>query len=206
MSAAGSAQSLHDFLRSRRSVRRFASRAVDKSLITRLLESAIRAPNAHNRQPWRFVLLKSDESRMKLAQAMAPEFQRALESEGLDAEAIATQLARSRARIAEAPEAILLCLDSSVLDTYADANRSRGEHLMGVQSVALAGGQLLLAAQAEGLGGVWVCVPLFVPEEVGKALDLEESWEAQGLLLLGYPAKDVEQRARNTVDDILVMR
>ena len=160
------AQSLHDFLRSRRSVRRFAAQPVGEDILRRLLETAARAPNAHNRQPWRFVRLKSDESRVQLADAMAPEFQRALESDGLDAGAIEAQLARSRARITEAPEAILLCLDRSVLDSYADENRSRGERLMAVQSVALAGGQLLL----------------------------------------GYPAKEAEQRARNTVDDILVMR
>lgn len=206
MSAVDTAQSLHDFLRGRRSVRRFAPWAVDEALILRLLETATRAPNAHNRQPWRFVRLKSEASRLQLAVAMAPEFRRALESEGLDAEAIESQLARSRARITEAPEAILLCLDSGVLDTYEDENRSRGEYLMGVQGVALAGGQLLLAAQAEGLGGVWVCAPLFVPDEVAKALALDEGWEAQGLLLLGYPVKESEPRTRKAVEEVSVRR
>ena len=206
MSAADIAISLHDFLRSRRSVRRFAPRPVDEALVARLLETATRAPNAHNRQPWRFVHLKSEASRLQLAAAMAPEFRAALESEGLDGDAIEAQLARSRARIEEAPEAILLCLDSSVLNTYEDANRSRGEHLMGVQSVALAGGQLLLAAHAEGLGGVWVCAPLFVPGEVAATLDLDANWEAQGLLLLGYPAKESEPRTRQAIDDVVVTR
>ena len=36
---------------------------------------------------------------------------------------------------------------------------------MGTQSVALAGLQLLLAAHAEGLGGTWICWPLFAPDE-----------------------------------------
>jgi F420 biosynthesis protein FbiB-like protein len=206
MSGANATQSLHDFLRSRRSVRRFAARPVGEDILRRLLESATRAPNAHNRQPWRFVHLKSAASREQLAAAMAPDFRAALESEGLDREAIEAQLARSRDRITEAPEAILLCLDRSVLDTYADENRSRGEHLMAVQSVALAGGQLLLAAHAEGLGGVWVCAPLFVPDEVRQALALDESWEAQGLLLLGYSAKDVEARPRRDLEDIYLER
>jgi F420 biosynthesis protein FbiB-like protein len=206
MSEAEPSQALHDFLRSRRSLRRFAARPVGEDVLRRLLETATRAPNAHNRQPWRFVRLKSADSREQLATAMAPEFRAALESEGLDHEAIEAQLARSRARITEAPEAILLCLDRSVLDTYDDANRSRGEHLMAVQSVALAGGQLLLAAHAEGLGGVWVCAPLFVPDEVAEGLALDESWEAQGLLLLGYPAIEGEQRSRNRIDDIMLTR
>lgn len=165
-------------------------------MITRILETATWAPNAHNRQPWRFVQLSSAESREKLTDAMASDFERALQAEGLDAEQITAQLKRSRDRITEAPEAILLCLDTSVLDKHEDEGRARGEHLMAVQSVALAGGQLLLAAHAEGLAGVWMCAPLFVPEEVRRALELPESWEAQGLILLGWRDKEGPHKER----------
>ncbi|MCL5428235.1 MAG: nitroreductase family protein [Chloroflexi bacterium] len=195
-------QDLHDWLRSRRSVRRFRPDPVPAETITRILETATWAPNAHNRQPWRFVQLASRESREALAGAMGAEFQKTLTADGLTAEEISVQLARSRARILEAPEAILLCLDIDVLDKYEDPARTQGEYLMGVQSVALAGGQLLLAAQAEGLAGVWICSPLFVPTEVSRALGLPESWQAQGLILLGYPVKIPEERPRNSVDQI----
>ena len=206
MKTVATKQDLQAWLRSRRSVRRFRQQPVGGNLIRDLVESAIRAPNAHNRQPWRFVHLKSAESRSDLAAAMAPDFQAALQAEGLNGADVEAQLARSRARIQEAPEAILLWLDVSVLDTYEDENRAQGEYLMGVQSVALAGGQLLLAAQAADLGAVWICAPLFVPGEVAAALDLPESWQAQGLLLLGHPAKEVEQRPRQPVDEVLVQR
>lgn len=206
MNASGHSQSLLEFLTSRRSVRRFEPRPVDDGLVARLIETATRAPNAHNRQPWRFVRLKSAASRERLAGAMAPDFRRALQDGGLAQEEIELRVARSKTRITEAPEGILLCLKKDLLDEYTDENRSRGEYLMGVQGVALAGGQLLLAAHAEGLGGVWVCAPLFVPAEVAAALDLPASWEAQGLLLLGYPAKEVDPRARQPVDEVLVNR
>lgn len=162
----------------------------------RILETATWAPNAHNRQPWRFVQLASPESRAKLTDAMASDFERALQTEGLPDEQVAAQLQRSRYRILEAPEAILLCLDAAVLDKHEDEGRARGEHLMAVQSVALAGGQLLLAAHAEGLAGVWVCAPLFVPAEVSRALELPESWETQGLILLGWREKEGRQKER----------
>lgn len=206
MDEISSAADLQAWLRSRRSVRRFTDQSVPPDALRRVLETATWAPNAHNRQPWRFVHLASSRSRERLAQAMALNFHQALLAEGLMEEAAQAQVVRSAARITEAPEAILLCLDTAALDKYKDESRSRGEYLMGVQSVALAGGQLLLAAHAEGLGGVWICAPLFVPAEVGAALDLPAAWEAQGLLLLGYPAKAAEPRPRKDLDSVLVER
>jgi nitroreductase len=133
---------------------------------------------------------------------MGAEFRKTLQSEGLSADEISAQLERSRARILEAPEAILLCLDINVLDKYEDSARTQGEYLMGVQSVALAGGQLLLAAHAEGLAGVWICAPLFTPAEISRSLGLPESWQAQGLILLGYQVKVSEERPRNSISDV----
>ena len=70
-------------------------------------------------------------------------------------------------------------------------SRQQSEHWMGIQSVALAGGHLLLAAWAEGLGGVWMCAPLFAQAAASQALDLPGSWQPQALILLGYPAKSL---------------
>lgn len=197
---------LHTWLRSRRSVRRFQREEIPPETMARILETATWAPNAHNRQPWRFVQLSSAESREKLSSAMAPEFKRVLFAENLSAEDIGKQLQRSRDRVLEAPEVILLCLDTEALDKYEDQARSRGEYLMGVQSVALAGGQLLLAAHSEGLAGVWICAPLFTPAAVSSALELPHSWEAQGLLMLGYPAKNADPRPRQPLSDVMVVK
>lgn len=194
---------LHAWLRSRRSVRRFLPQRVAAETLARVLETATWAPNAHNRQPWRFVILESAESRAKLAGAMGAEFERVLRAEALSEPEVLAQSQRSRERLLEAPAAVLLCLDTSVLDKYEDAGRTQGEALMGAQSVALAGGQLLLAAHAEGLGGVWICAPLFVPAEVQRALDLPQSWQAQGLIFLGYAAKPVSPKARQPAAKVI---
>jgi len=193
---------LQAWLRSRRSVRRFQQKPIPAEIFNRILETATWAPNAHNRQPWRFVVLASAESRAKLAGAMGAEFERVLRAEGLSEEDVRKQIERSRARLLEAPAAVLLCLDTSVLDKYEDAGRTQGEYLMGVQSVALAGGQLLLAAYAEGLAGVWICAPLFVPDEVQRALELPESWQAQGVVLLGYGEINGPQKQRLDLSDV----
>ena len=164
------------------------------------------APNAHNAQPWRFVQLASTQSRESIAEAMGREFRLALGAEAVSREEIETQLARSRKRILEAPELLLICLERAGLRKYKDENRSRGELQMAVQSAAMAGAQLLLAAHAEGLGAVWVCAPMFTPKEVAHALELPQSWEAQGIVYLGYPAKPGPARPRKALKDVLLTR
>ena len=190
------------WLESRRSVRRFRPEPVPQDQLRRVLEAATWAPSAHNRQPWRFAVLTSSGAKSCLAEALGGEFRRDLLVDGLSEEEVDLQLTRSRQRILSAPVAILLCLDSTLGDTYRDERRQQAESMMGVQSAALAGGQLLLAAHAEGLGGVWMCAPLFAPEAARGALELPSSWQPQALLLLGYPDQIPAPRPRRPLDEI----
>jgi F420 biosynthesis protein FbiB-like protein len=193
---------LHKFLRSRRSVRRFRQAPVPAEVIERILETATWAPSAHNRQPWRFAVLNSPANRERLAEAMGADFRRDLLADGLLPEQVENLVQRSCQRILAAPVVIVLSLDATVGDRYPDRRREQAEYLMGVQSVALAGGTLLLAAHAEGLGGVWVCAPLFTPHTVRRTLDLPAEWEPQGMLFLGYPAKIPDPRPRRPVAEV----
>lgn len=193
---------LHSFMRTRRSVRRFKSDPVPASVIETILTTATFAPSAHNRQPWRFVVLKDSSIRKKLAEAMADDFQRDLENDGIPLEKIQAQVKRSKDRITSAPVAILLCLDMSEMDSYPDKRRIKAEFRMTVQSVAAAGMQLLLAAHAEGLGAVWACWVLFAVETIQEVLELPTTWEPQALYFLGYPEVIPEVRERKTLNAI----
>jgi len=194
---------MQQFIRSRQSVRRFLPEPVPAKALQRILETATWAPSAHNRQPWRFAVLTGEASRTRLADAMGDDFRRDLLADNLPDEQVEAQVERSRQRIIEAPAAILLCLDSVEMDTYPDERRQQAEYLMAVQGVAMAGQNLLLAAHAEGLGAVWMCAPLFAPETVRCALALPDTWEPQGLVLLGYPAKISPARPRRKLDELI---
>jgi len=193
---------LHDFLRTRRSIRRFKPDPIPDSVIEDILSTATYAPSAHNRQPWRFVVMSSAATKGQLADAMAIDFERDLKRDGLAAEKIEAQVKRSTERIISAPVAILLCLDRSEMDSYSDEKRNRAEYMMAVQSVAAAALQLLLAAHAEGLGGVWACWPLFAQETIQKTLSLSDTWEPQGMFFLGYPDFIPKTRDRKRVEII----
>lgn len=195
---------LHNFLRTRRSVRRFKSDPIPDSVIKDILTTATFAPSAHNRQPWRFCVVKDEPVKIKLADAMAVEFKNDLEQDGLPPEKIKAQIKRSKERMTSAPVLIVINLDMSEMDVYLDKKRKQAEFRMAMQSVANAGMQLLLAAHAEGLGGVWICSPLFVQETVQKVLNLPQSWEPQGMFYLGYPDVIPDLRERKSLDEISI--
>ena len=133
---------------------------------------------------------------------MAAEFQHDLEADGLPQQEIKKRVTRSRDRITGAPLVIILNLDMSEMDVYPDKKRRRAEFRMAMQSVANAGMQLLLAAHAEGLGGVWVCSPLFVQETIQNLLALPKTWEPQAMFFIGYPDGAPKTRERKPLDEI----
>jgi F420 biosynthesis protein FbiB-like protein len=159
---------------------------VPDSILQNILSTATYAPSAHNRQPWRFVVITDLSAKIKLADAMAEDFERDLRRDSVAPEKIEVHIKRSKDRLTSAPVVILLCLDMREMDSYPDEKRQQAERTMAMQSVAAAGLQLLLAAHAEGLGGVWVCSPLFVQETIQKTLNLPETWEPQAMFYVGY--------------------
>jgi coenzyme F420-0:L-glutamate ligase / coenzyme F420-1:gamma-L-glutamate ligase len=171
-------------------------------MIESILSTATYAPSAHNRQPWRFCVVTDLSVKARLADAMAEDFERDLLCDGVTPEKIQAQIKRSKERLTSAPVVILLCLDMSEMDAYPDAKRQHAERTMAMQSVAAAGLQLLLAAHAEGLGGVWVCSPLFTQETISKTLNLPKAWEPQGMFYVGYAAQNPESRERKTIESI----
>jgi coenzyme F420-0:L-glutamate ligase/coenzyme F420-1:gamma-L-glutamate ligase len=194
-----------EFLKSRRSMRRFLPNPLPADMLDRILEVAIQAPSAHNRQPWRFVVLESPASRTRLTEAMGEPFRKDLLADGYTEETVDIQVERSRQRIHQAPSAVLICMDTSTLDIHPDASRQRAAYLMMVQSTAMAGENLLLAAHALGLGAVWMCSPLFAQPSVQKALELPAKWEPQGLVLLGHPAKKPVERERTPASELTMV-
>ncbi len=176
-------------LLSRRSIRRYLPDAVPDELIERLLTAATYAPSAHNRQPWRFVVMTGAETKQRLALAMGQQLRADLQDDQTPDHIIAQDVARSYQRITKAPLLILLCLTMADMDSYPDPMRQQHEWLMAVQSTAMAGQNLLLAAHEAGLGACWMCAPLFCPAVVRQTLALPEDWQPQALITLGYPAE-----------------
>lgn len=174
----------------RRSVRHYRPDPVPGELVERLLEAAIWAPSAHNRQPWRFAVITGRSLKERLALAMGKQLRADLSADGVPEAAIEKDVRRSYERITAAPALILVSLTMTDMHVYPDQRRQRNEYLMAAQSTAMAGQNLLLAAHALGLGACWMCAPLFCPEVVRETLVLPGDWQPQGLVTVGYPAEE----------------
>jgi F420 biosynthesis protein FbiB-like protein len=185
---------LLDFMRARRSLRRYRKEQVPREWIERLLEAAVWAPSAHNRQPWRFVIIDKEATKERLAREMGALLRRDLMADGAPQAVIETDVERSYLRITSAPLLILLCMSLNDMDVYADDQRNSHECAMAQQSTAMAGQNILLMAASLGLGACWMCAPLFCQELVAAVLDLPTDWRPQGLITAGFPA---QQRDRS---------
>jgi len=193
-------------LRSRRSIRRFTDETVPVELVRRLIEAACQAPSAHNRRPWRFAVLSGESEKEALAEQMGEKLRAARQADGDAADAIEADAARSYQRITSAAVVVVVCLTMEAMDVYPDEARTKAEYMMAVQSVAMAGMNFLLAAHAEGLGACWLCAPLFAPDAARRSLDLPETWEPQGLILLGYAAEQGRSRERMPLEAVSLWR
>lgn len=194
-----------DVVFQRRSIRRYRPDTVPRDVIESLLKSAIWSPSAHNRQPWRFGVVETPAQKESLAQAMGSSLRSDLLVDGVSADVIEADAGRSYSRITQSPVLIVLCLSMVDMDQYADEKRSLNEYLMAVQSVAMAGQNILLAAHDVGLGACWMCAPLFCPDVVKATLKFPDDWQPQALLTLGYPA-ETREKTRKPLEASVVWR
>ena len=180
---------LLDVIRTRRSIRRYTRQPVPREVLEALLTAASWSPSAHNRQPWRFAAITSAAVQETLARQMGDRLRADLRVDSVPPEAIEQDAARSYSRITGAAALLVACLSLVDMDRYPDARRAQAEYLMAAQSTAMAVQNLLLAAHAYGLGGCWMCAPLFCPDVVQETLALPADWQPQALITLGYPAE-----------------
>ncbi len=144
------------------SVRRFADEPVGDADLTAILYAAMAAPSGVNRQPWEFIVV--------------------------DDPALLKQLADSlpyAKMAAHAPAAIIVCGNKDRFLDGADSN-------LWEQDCSAASENILLAAHALGLGGVWTC--LYPHEDritpVRQILNLGDNLVPFNLIPIGHPESD----------------
>lgn len=193
-----------NIIQGRRAVRAFQPRAVAREHLTQILEAARWAPSPHGRQPWRFAVITRTDLRQRLAAAMGTEWRRQLALDGQDEDLINLRLEKSHQRILGAPAIIIPCLYLQDLDRYPDAERQAAETTMAIQSLGCAVQNMLLMAYSLGLDSGWMCAPLFCPDTVRAALDLDETLIPHALIPIGYAARDPQRRDRRPLEELVV--
>jgi nitroreductase len=144
-------------------------------------------------------MVTDTQKRKHLGEALIGKMVQDMSAAGAPQSEIGSRAERTLRRIDEAPVMILLCRDVTAV-----RGDEPEEVTMAVQSVAGAGLQLLLAAHAEGLGGNWICWPLYAQKEAIEALELPATWAPQAMFFLGYQNTVPGEKVLKPIDEILI--
>jgi len=162
-------------MKSLASVRGFSERDVTEKEVEEILRDASAAPSAGNIQDWRFIAVRNQGNRKRLASA-----------------------AFDQHFLGNAPVIIVVCSD---MKEIGEAYGERGKGLFSVQDAAAAAQNLLLSAWNRGLGGCWV--GSFDEKKVREILVLPEHVRPLVIIPLGYPKEKPRKHPRKSVDEIL---
>jgi nitroreductase len=209
---------LIDTLRSTGSVREFTDEPVDDAVLARILDTARFAPSGANAQAWRVVVVKDPVLRTGLRDLYLKPWvdYLTLTAAGLrpwspvndpDAEAAAlaagtgptaATVGGMAAHLDEVPVLLALFADLSQL---AAVDRDLGRYsLAGGASVYPFAWSILLAARAEGLGGVLTTMLIREEDEVKRLLGAEDPLVLAAVLALGHPVHQPRRLTRQPVE------
>ncbi|MFJ8648976.1 coenzyme F420-0:L-glutamate ligase [Streptomyces sp. NPDC093546] len=201
----GTSEAVREAVTLRRTVREFTDAPVDPGAVRRAVAAALTAPAPHHTTPWRFVLLESAESRLRLLDAMRDAWVADLRADGLGQEAIARRVRRGDV-LRRAPYLVVPCLVADGAHTYGDARRDAAEREMFVVAAGAGVQNFLVALAGEGLGSAWVSSTMFCREVVREVLELPDAWDPMGTVAVGRPAAAPRERAEREVGAFVEVR
>ena len=177
-----SPEQVDQFLRSRRSIRSYLAKTVERDLVTQLIDTASFAPSGHSTQPVRWLVIQDSTEVHRLA-GIVIEWMRHMVGEK---DPLAATLHMGRVVSAWDGGLDRVCRGAPhVIVAHAEANERTAPAAC---TIALT--YLELAAFSLGLGACWAgyfnaAANMWPP--MGKALDLPKGHSAFGAMMIGYP-------------------
>ena len=143
-----------------------------REIIEQLLAAAVQAPNHYKVRPWRFVVM-TGKGREVLGESMLASFKAKFPDVAPDA------YEKERLKPLRAPVVIAAAVDQPA--------EPKVNEIENIAATAAACQNLLLAANALGLAGIWRTGDAARDPEIKKALGLSPEQHLIGFLYIGYP-------------------
>ena len=197
---------LFESIQGRASIRRYQTTPVPDADIRKIIDAGTRAPNANNTQPWSFIVIKDRRLLGRMADAVRDMIDAMIPfaEDEKQAQRLAAYKGNYYTFFERAPVVIAVFLES--YDAGTDKLLARMGHepeavrrlrpLPGLQSVAAAVQNMLLAIHALGYGSCWMTGPLVAQEAFEKLLGFGQEKSIVALLPVGVP--DEHPAARTT--------
>lgn len=164
---------LMEAIKTRRSIRRFKPTPVPDNLLKEVLNAARLAPTACNAQPWRLVVVRDEQVKLKLAAS-----------------------ANGQKFIAQAPIVIVAC--GIPEEAFPTVGGYMSSHVVDVSIVV---DHLTLAAHSLGLGTCWIAS--FKEDKVRELLGVPEDVRVVAITPLGYPDENPERPSRRNLEELV---
>ena len=214
----GDPMDLIETLRTTGAVREFTAQPVPDDVVARILDNARFAPSGANAQAWHVVLVKSPDLRVRLRDLYLPGWRDylAMGAAGLRPWAPTNDPAAEAAALAATPDAVtaaagqgfagaldrvpVLLVVFADLAALAAVDRDAPRYsFAGGASVYPFVWNILLAARAEGLGGVLTTMLIREEDTVGHLLGAPEDWAVAAVVALGHPVRAPRRLRRRPV-------
>lgn len=163
-------------INTRRSVRNYSEKIVEREIIEKLLDLAVKAPSSMNSQPWAFAVIQ-DSKMLKCYSANAKKML-------LDMMDEYPRYQKYRAYLSDAEKSLFYNANTLVI-IYAEPSGAYSN-----EDCCLAAENFMLAAHAIGLGTCWIGFvrPWLNKREIKEEMKIPLEYEAVAPIIVGYPA------------------
>jgi nitroreductase len=186
------ARDILDVLSTRQSLIKFRPERPSADAIRTLLSAAVRAPNHHRNEPWRFIVV-AGEARERVGEAFASCARRHLPSDvGAAADPV---VEAERMKAFRSPVIIVVaCIQNE---------HPKAMRIEDVEATAAAVQNILIAAHAIGLAAAWRTGKAAYDDEVKRRLGLAPEDDIVAFVYVGHPiAERPPLTARGPIEDV----
>jgi nitroreductase len=175
-----------NLIKSHRSIRKFLNKPVEENVIKEIVSCAQAASTSSFMQAYTIIKVNNADKRKALA-----------------------ELAGNQSYVVECPLFLVFCADLHKFEIASELNNTKMSSghteafIIATVDAALSAQNAILAAEAMGLGGVYIGGLRNNPEEVSRLLGLPDNVYAVFGMCLGYPDENTDLKQRLPLEAVL---